>query len=694
MSRGEDEGGEERGRPDHGRHGAPMSGRAREGLRRGSKGLRRSSVGLRRGSERARVLIAHSLGEPALFAITLSAVVSAVFFTLGVVAEDALGLTPLVYLLAGVFFMVTMATYVEGSSLHIERGGASTFARYALDEFWSFVAGWAILLDYIIVMAIGAVAIAEYLTVFWGELGEGILPVAITAGALVFVAMQNVRGLSADRLASVLRVSLISIVVLLGVSFVGFLEYWDPSAISSSIDLGEAPRWSDFIFSIGIATAAVIGVEAASGLAGEVRVGRRGLKRVVMASAAAALLVVGCVSVAGLMAAPVVDTHTALGGRYIDAPVLAIPSSYEPGLLLDLGRYAVGVTAAVMLLLTLNGQMLGLARLAYSLATNRQIPSGVGRLHRRRGTPYIAIGVAALLAFALAIPRDIGFLAGVFAFGSMIAFALAHLSVIVLRFREADRPSAYRVPFSIRVRGARVPLPAVFGFLLSVLVWASVVAFHEGGRIIGLIWMTAGVLLYVVYRRSGGKSLTQRFTIPAEALQEATPAEYGSILVPVFGEELDDDIVGTAGRLATSAAEEDEGGAVLEALYVFEIPMSLPIDARVSDERVQEAKRVLARAKEVGEEYAGVEVATAMVRGRSVGQAIVSEARRRGVEAIVLGAEEPSRLRGGAILGGRGRVRDRFVGETTRYVIEKADCKVILTAPPAGEEGTREGVLP
>ena len=89
-----------------------------------------------------------------------------------------------------------------------------------------------------------------------------------------------------------------------------------------------------------------------------------------------------------------------------------------------------------------------------------------------------------------------------------------------------------------------------------------------------------------------------------------------------------------------------------------------------------------------------MEVATAMVRGRTAGQAIVSEARRRGVEAIVLAAEEPTRMRGGAIMGGRGRVRDRFVGETTRYVIEKSPCRVILTAPPAGEEGTREGVLP
>jgi basic amino acid/polyamine antiporter, APA family len=394
------------------------------------------------------------------------------------------------------------------------------------------------------------------------------------------------------------------------------------------------------------------------------------------------------------MAAPVVDDRTALAERYIEAPVLAIVAGYEPGALLDITRYVVGATAAAMLLVALNGQMLGLARLSYSLATNRQIPSGVGRLHGRRGTPYVAIAIAALLAFALALTQDLEFLAGVFAFGAMISFALAHLSVIVLRFRERDRPSAFRVPFSVPVRGARIPLPAVLGFVVSVLVWASVVVLHEGGRLIGSAWMLGGVTLYVVYRRGQDKSLTQRFTIPAEALQETRGAEYGSILVPVFGHELDDDIVGTAGRLATSEGAEEEGGAVLEALYVFEIPMSLPIDARVQEERVSEAKRVLARAKEVGEEYAGVEVATAMVRGRSVGQAIVSEARRRGVEAIVLGAEEPSRLRGGAILGGRGRVRDRFVGETTRYVIEKAPCKVILTAPPAGEEGTREGVLP
>jgi APA family basic amino acid/polyamine antiporter len=295
----------------------------------------------------------------------------------------------------------------------------------------------------------------------------------------------------------------------------------------------------------------------------------------------------------------------------------------------------------------------------------------------------VAISICGVLAFGLTVPADVEFLAGLFAFGAMLAFTIAHLSVIVLRFREPDRPSAYRVPLSVKVGGGSIPIPAALGALLSGAGWISVVALHEGARIAGGVWMAFGIVLYVIYRSQQDKSLTKRFTIPEEALFEREEQEYGSILVPVFGRELDDDIVGTAGRLAADEADDSEGGTMLEALYVFEIPMSLPMDARVPPERVAEAKRLLARAKEVGEEYAGVEVATAMVRGRTAGSAIVSEAKRRGVEAIVLAAEEPEKARGGALLGGRSLSRDRSVGETTKYVVEKAPCKVILTAPAA-----------
>jgi APA family basic amino acid/polyamine antiporter len=114
--------------------------------------------------------------------------------------------------------------------------------------------------------------------------------------------------------------------------------------------------------------------------------------------------------------------------------------------------------------------------------------------------------------------------------------------------------------------------------------------------------------------------------------------------------------------------------------------MSLPIDAALPEAQLKQARAALARAKAVGEEYEGVEVATATVRARRAGQAIVDEARRRGVQAVVLAAEEPSKIRGGALLGGRGGPLDNFVGEVTKYVLAKAPCQVILTAPPASDE--------
>jgi APA family basic amino acid/polyamine antiporter len=647
---------------------------------------------LRRGSE-AESRIARGLGEPALFAIALSAVGSSVYVVLGVVAGRALGMTPFVFLAAGLFFCLTTMSYLEGSSLHPERGGASVFARYAFDELWSFIAGWAIILDYLIVMAFGALSVPHYLSAYWGGANDGIVELLIAGAVLGSVVWMNIRGIAAARLKGVLRLSLLNLVLSAVIMVVGFATLFDLGSVFDSIDLGTAPRWQDLLFATVVATMASTGIEAASGLAGDLRVGRRGLRRVSLIGAGAVFVLLVGMSLLALMALPVHGASTALGDRFEEAPVLGVVWEFHSGS--ELFRYAVGGVAAAVLVQAANGQMLGVARLAYSLATNRQVPSLVGRLHEERSTPYVAIWIAALIAFALVIPADVDFLAGLFAFGAMLAFTIAHLSVIALRFREPDRPRAFRVPLSIPVGRGSVPLPSLIGALLSAAGWVTVVVLHQGARVAGGIWMLGGITLYVVYRRTQGKELTRRFTIPEEVLRERpAEAEYGSILVPVFGDQIDDDIVGTAGRLAADHADEGEGGAVLEALYVFEIPMSLPIDARVPDDRVDLAKRVLHRAKDVGEEYEGVEVATAMVRGRSAGQAIVSEARRRGVEAIVLAAEEPTRIKGGAVLGGRGRARDRFVGETTRYVVEKAPCKVILTAAPADGAATREGVRP
>jgi basic amino acid/polyamine antiporter, APA family len=161
--------------------------------------------------------------------------------------------------------------------------------------------------------------------------------------------------------------------------------------------------------------------------------------------------------------------------------------------------------------------------------------------------------------------------------------------------------------------------------------------------------------------------------------------------VPVFGTELDDDIVGTAGRLA--AADEDTSddvpGARLDVVYVVEVPLTVPLDSKLPEERERKARKVLKRAKEVGEEYESVEVETAIVPARSIGSGIVEMARRTGAEAIVMGAEPPTKIRGGAVLGGIGAARPEEVGAATEYVLKKAPCRVLLTAPPeaTGDRG-------
>jgi basic amino acid/polyamine antiporter, APA family len=631
--------------------------------------------------------LARTLGVPALFAILGAAIGSAVYFALGLVARDALALTPVAFLAAGAFFAVTIMTYVEGNSLHPERGGASTFARYAFDELWSFVAGWAILLDYLIVIAISALAISHYLAAFWGELGRPGTEVVVAALALALVVRGNVRGLTAGRLGRVLRTQLLNGVLLVAVIVVGAVvagKGAEAERAASLIREG-TPTLEGFVFAAVIATVAMTGIEAASGLAGEIRPRARALRRVVLAIAGTALVLFVGVSIVAVAILPTAGGEHALGGRFLEAPVLGVVMAFEPPAVAEAFSYVVGVVAAVVLFVGLNTFMLGLSRLVYSLATNRQIPRTLGRLHRRHGTPSVAIWVAAGVALVLVATGDLELLAGLFAFGAMLSFAIAHVSVIVLRFREPEARRPYRIPLSVEIAGARVPLLAVVGTVVAVLAWLSVVAFHEGARIAGTVWMLGGLLLYLVYRRREGQSARGRLTVAPQEIQEGGALEYGSILVPVFGRGLDDDIMGTAGRLAAEGSEPGEGGPMIEALYVFEMPMALPLDAEVPEERLAEARQALARAKEVGEEYAGVEVATATTRARKTGTAIVEEARRRGVEAIVLAAEEPTTIRGGALLGGRGGGRQRFVGDMTREVLEKSPCRVIVTAPPASE---------
>jgi basic amino acid/polyamine antiporter, APA family len=637
-------------------------------------------------------LLRRGVGVPGLFVAVYSAVGFSIYFALGVVADRGLGLTPLIFLAAGLMFVLTTLSYVEGGAMLRERGGSSSFARHAFNELIAFIAGWAILIDYLIVAALAAISVPHYLEPISSDLSEAGWEIGV-AGLVIVAActlnVLNVTGRGRERSLSVL--ALADIALQLAVIVVGALAVLHPDRLTDQVDLFTNPSLKDIVYASVIAMLAYAGIEAASDLAPDIDVEPRDLKRIVSLGAIAVPLVYAGMAAIALMAVPVVSgphgPETALGNEFVENPVLGVVSAFHPAWVADSMRWVVALVAAPVLFWASTTAMLGVSRHIYTLAINRQIPSWLGKLNSRYATPHVAIALSGLIAIGLVVPTDVKLLAGLYAFGAMLAITIAHLSILRLRVIDPARQRPFRVPWNVTWRGARLPLPTLFAALLSLLAFLSVLAFHDRARWVGGGWMLFGLAFYVVYRKLvEGTTLTRRVSVTERALTKQVPEiSYRSLLVPVFGSELDDDIVATAGRLA--AAEQEDGGDAedgsrLALVYVVEVPLAVPLEAELPPEREAEARRALERAREVAEEYEDVAVSTEAIRARKVGAGIVDAARRYDAEAIVIGGEPPTKIRGGATLGGIGAAKPAEIGAATEYVLKKAPCQVLLTAPP------------
>jgi len=202
----------------------------------------------------------------------------------------------------------------------------------------------------------------------------------------------------------------------------------------------------------------------------------------------------------------------------------------------------------------------------------------------------------------------------------------------------------------------------VVGALLTFGIWIVALATHAGARYAGPVWLAAGLVVYVLVRRSRGESLTERVISSDE--QELPEAGFSRILVPMKLGLIGEEMVATAIRLA------QERGAWVEALHVVRVPLDKPLEADLVDEE-ERAAASLAEARLLGEEN-GVHVTIETVRARSIGEAIVNEAELRGADLIVLGSAP------------RWRRQSRFWSPTVEYVLRKAPCEVLIVAFPQG----------
>jgi APA family basic amino acid/polyamine antiporter len=606
------------------------------------------------------------LDAPALFSIAYGEIASSIYFALGIIAFHALGFTPAVLLLTGALFLLVSLSYAEGTAAIRETGGAATFVRIAFNDFWGFITGWALFLDYLIVIALSALYAPHYAAAAMFTSVKK--PWDVVFGCLVIAGIAVYRLLRNRRLFRfALVIALVDLVTQLLLVVLGFALLFSPDALTKGTSLGTNPSWHSIIFALPLAMLAYTGLETVANLSEEVRRPGRDLPRSVFSAIGLVVVLYAAIAVVGLSAFPA-ENGTALGGSWVKAPLMGIVARLRDHLPDALGvplQIFVGTSGALILVTAAATSIAGFGRLAYSLGEHGQLPRAFGRLSRRSVIAPQSIIAAALISIALLIVTDVAlthpifFLASLYSFGVLLAFTAAQLAVIRLRFSHPEKRRPYRVPLSI----GRVPVPSLIGGVLTAVVWVLAMATHEGARYGGPVWLAVGLVVYVVVRRSRGEGLTER-VVSADEHVGLTEAQYSSILVPMKLGPIGEEMVATAVKLA------QEAGASVWALHVTRVPMERQLDQAVAEEE-DRAEASLSEAQALGADH-GVEVKTKTVRARSIGQAIVEQAEELGVDLIVVGSSP------------RWRRQSRFFSPTVEYVLKKAPCEVLVVAFPQG----------
>src|SRR5213593_5247642 len=605
------------------------------------------------------------LDAPALFSIAYGEIASSIYFALGIIAFHALGFTPAVLLGAGLLFLLVSLSYAEGTAAIRETGGAATFVRIAFNDFWGFVTGWVLFLDYLIVIALSALFLPHYVAgAFFTKVHR---PWDVVIGCGVIAGIAVVRLVHRTRLHRwALIVALIDLMTQLLLVALGFALLFSTHALTTGTSLGTTPTWHSIAFAVPLAMLAYTGLETVANLAEEARRPGRDLPRSVFSAIGLVVILYVAIAVVGLSAFPA-EHGTLLGSNWIRAPLVGIVTQIRdqvPGYLGDPLQVFVGLSGALILLTAATTSISGFGRLAYSLGEHGQLPRRYGMLRARTLVAPQSIVSAALISIALLVvtaplAHPVLFLASLFSFGVLLAFTAAQLAVIKLRFSEPSRRRPYRVPLTVR----GVPVPSAVGAVLTFAVWVIAIATHPGARYAGPAWLALGLVVYVVVRKSRGEGLLER-VVSADEHRGLAEAEFSKILVPMKLGEIGEEMIATAVKLA------EERNASVEALHVIRVPLELPLDAELLEEEGR-AEASLAEAKLLVADH-GVEVRGNTVRARSIGQAIVQEAQDRGVDLIVLGSSP------------RWRRQSRFFSPTVDYVLKKAPSEVLIVAFPQG----------
>lgn len=583
------------------------------------------------------------LGVFELFAIGYGDLGSSIYYALGVTALFALGATPIAIGLAGVVFVCTALSYAEMTSIFHESGGSASYARHAFNDLVSFIAGWGLLLDYIVAIAISAFAVAPYLSFFFVDLSEVFFQILFTAGLIAILCVINILGVKGSTRVGLL-LSTLTILIQLAIIAVGLDTLLNLPRFTEQLKIGVpfvewSASWPDFWKGTAMAMVAFTGIESIAQLSAEAERPAKTVPRAILLAALVLIIVYsGILLVTFSAVAP-----KELGTTYLSNPFAAIVAA------LPFGSWffapVIAGLAAAVLIGAANANLLGASRLSFNLSHHYQLPRFFHRIHPQLRTPIIPLIFFSLLACIVVFSSrgKMDFLADLYNFGAMIAFFFTHLSLLVLRVKKPDAQRSFRVPFNLRIKGYLIPIPALIGALSTLGVWCLIVVTKPEGRYLGTVWMILGIAMYFYYRKKRKLKPVGQLVIEEVFVPSYQPLEIKRILVATRGGIQTETV-----QVACNLAKLHD--AHITALQVIEVASSLPLDMMIP-KRLKTAEAVLKRAEAIARDR-NVDIELMLVCSRSISEAILEIARKGKYDLIVIGAAQSlDELGLGAVIG-------------------------------------------
>jgi len=579
------------------------------------------------------------LGVGDLFSVGYGDVGSSIYYALGATALFALGATPIAMAIAGFVFICTALSYAEMASTFPEPGGSATYTRYAFNDFVSFTAGWGLLLDYIVTMALSAFIIPPYLKRVLVLLH---LPTMDSVSAQVIATIVILFGLFAINVIGVKQSGRLSFilailtaisqvfVVLFGAFFLLNLPHVFSQIAINIPNVNWSPTWPEFWKGTAMAMVAYTGIEAIAQLAGETKNPGTSIARSIKLTVCVLVCLYLGISLVGMSAI----SPQELGTTYLEDPVAGIVDSFPIGGNLISPWF--GVVAAVILLIASNAGLLGCSRLAFSMGEHYQVPSACYKIHPRFRTPYVSLAIFTALS-ALVVVASRGkmlFLADLYNIGAQIAFISTHAALIALRLKQPELARPYRAPFNIPVgKGRSIPITAVIGAVCSFGVLVLTLITKPEGRYAAIGWMIFGIALYRFTRRKKRLSVFGQLQVHKVSIPEYRPMHVKHILVAAADNT---DALQTACQLAQLHH------AQLTAVHIIDVPDTLPMEMAMPQREAQ-GEEALQRAQAVSGEY-HVTMDLKLVKARSFEKALEMLVESNHYDMIVIGMQADEKL--------------------------------------------------